>query len=209
MGNTPDRREEKNEPQSHREHRGKRHREIQLEILLIAILCVFFLCVLCDSVVRFLHDTNSENTSTDCTNHCFNVGSLTIPFCTASVSAAGFSGTGTAEYSNKSHSSIRWPRRVGADRRGTKPIDHARRMPWAYSWNTSSANGTPLANCVSATMRSACTSRLLHTPIGGSERWCAHSTTGFFKNSSRLRSPAATTTSPARSGSDVLMTLRR
>src|SRR5258708_24443676 len=128
MGNTPDRREEKNEPQSHREHRGKRHREIQLEILLIAILCVFFLCVLCDSVVRSLHDTNSKNTSTDCSNHCFNAGSLTIPFCTASVSAAGFSGTGTAEYSSSSHSSMLRPRLVGADRRETKPIDHPRRI---------------------------------------------------------------------------------
>src|SRR5215510_8502695 len=46
-----------NEPQRHREHREKKHRENQLwcRILLSSFfLCVSSLCVLCASVVRFL-----------------------------------------------------------------------------------------------------------------------------------------------------------
>src|SRR6059058_613168 len=41
---------EENEPQRHRGHRGKRHREETW----VSLLCVSSLCVLCASVVRFL-----------------------------------------------------------------------------------------------------------------------------------------------------------
>src|SRR5947209_3179074 len=44
--------------------------------------------------------------------------------------------------------------------------------------------------------------------MGGRVRWWAQRTTGLRRYSSALRSPAGTTTSPARSGSTVLMTAR-
>ena len=50
--------------------------------------------------------------------------------------------------------------------RGTNPIDQPRRTPCSYSRNTSSANGTPLANCVSATIRP----RLHVEPLAGADR---------------------------------------
>ena len=88
-------------------------------------------------------------------------------------------------------------------------MDQPRSTFCSYKRNRSSANGTPWANRVSATMRRGCTSSHSHTPMGGTRtRSCAQSTTGFVMKSSRLCRPVGTTTSPARSGSTVVMTLR-